>query len=233
MLSGEFKFALVNVNGDHRRAQSGRDLHAEAAHPAHAHPDRDIVGAEASTTDGFPGSGYGVGHDREQSVFDSRRQRFGHGAETSSQDANMGGESSVTVIAGHELMAADGWTSRQAGGARAAGNHGGNDDGAIKPGRSLVAGGDNTPADFMAEHERQSFPRRNAIHGKADIGMADAAARDFDDHLFRRGFERRELPALERLTSRDQAITMGSANMGSVNPHDLPHGRCERGISAG
>jgi hypothetical protein len=55
------------------------------------------------------------------------------------------------------------------------------------------------------------------MHGKADIGVADTAACDFDDDLFRRGFERGKLPALQRLSNRDQAISVGS-----VNRYDSP-----------
>jgi hypothetical protein len=97
----------------------------------------------------------------------------------------MRSESAVAVVAGHELITADGWASRLAGGACSAGNDGGNNDRAIKPGRRLVTGGDNAPADLVAEHERQRFPRRNSIHSEADIGMADAAAGDFYDDLVR------------------------------------------------
>jgi hypothetical protein len=67
----------------------------------------------------------------------------------------MSGKATVSIVAGHELLAADGRSSRPARSTLSTGNDGGNNHGLSKPLKAVFACGYNPPRDFVPQNERK------------------------------------------------------------------------------
>jgi hypothetical protein len=109
----------------------------------------------------------------------------------------MRGETTVPIIAGHELTATDGGASRPAGWTHSTGDHCGNDNGSSQPAADFLACGDDPPGDFVAQDEGKGVARRNPIERKSDVGVANATAGDLHNQLIGAGLQRRQLARLQ------------------------------------
>ena len=89
----------------------------------------------------------------------------------------------MDVVARHLLLAADVRQAALAKIAFAARQHGGDDHGLAEPAFRAFAGSNNAAGDFMPECQRQRMSGANAVVKIAEVGVADAAAGDGDDHL--------------------------------------------------
>lgn len=70
----------------------------------------------------------------------------------------------------------------------------------------------------MPEDERQRVAGRHSVEGKADIRMANAAACNLYDNLFRAGMERRELKRSQTCICRCQLEPVCALNTRSRGP---------------
>jgi hypothetical protein len=57
----------------------------------------------------------------------------------------------------------------------------------------VFARGHDAPGDFVPQDERERMARGDSAVREPDVGVADTAARHFDDDLVSRGNQRREL----------------------------------------
>jgi hypothetical protein len=99
----------------------------------------------------------------------------------------------MPVVAGHELLAADRRPPRFAGCTCFTGNDCRHDDSLADPIGRLFATSNNATGDLMTQDQGEGVTGRNAVNGKADIGVADSASRDFHDYLVVDGLERGQL----------------------------------------
>src|SRR5579863_563622 len=106
-------------------------------------------------------------------------------------------ESAMDIVARHFLIGANGRFAAATGVAGTAGNHGGDDDGAVLPPDSIRSGIDDMTADLVSEGQRQFMFGADPVVVVTEIGVANAASGNFDDHLARSG-RRIELGADER-----------------------------------
>jgi hypothetical protein len=111
-------------------------------------------------------------------------------------------ETSIAIVAGHELIAADGGPSRLAGKTRAARYDCRNDHRAPEPICGFVPRRYHAPADLMPKSKRQSFSRGHAIHCKSNIGVTDTATGDLNNDFFRPRFENGQFESLKRSADR-------------------------------
>jgi hypothetical protein len=101
----------------------------------------------------------------------------------------MAGKSSVSVIARHELFAADRRPPSFARRTCATSNYGGDDHSLVLPLLHLFACSHNPASYFVAQHEREFMPSRHAIKSKADVRMTHTATGDLYDHFVRTRFQ--------------------------------------------
>jgi hypothetical protein len=110
----------------------------------------------------------------------------------------MGGKAAIPVVAGHELLAADGRPAGLTGRTCFTGNDCRDDDGLSDPGPGFLPCGDDTTGDLVTEDQGEGVTGGNAVDGEADIGVADAASRHFHDYLVVDGLERGQVDPVQR-----------------------------------
>ena len=124
----------------------------------------------------------------------------------------MRGETAVAVVAGHELLAADGRAPCFARWTLATWNHSRDDHGLSLPMGDFLTGRDHPTDDFMPEYQWQGMARRNAIECISDVGVADAASRDLDHHLVWPGLQRGKFLEFEALPHAWKPKSVGSVD---------------------
>ena len=87
----------------------------------------------------------------------------------------------------HLLMGADGRLAAPAGVALAARYHRGHDHRPVDPPQCIRAGVDDVAADLVAQRERKLVLGAHTVIVVAEVGMADPAAGNLDQHLVRAG----------------------------------------------
>jgi hypothetical protein len=189
MLFGQGQAVGVNVDGDNGSTERRRQLHPETADSTNSDEHGDVVSRKVGTPNGFQRCGDGVSHDRKSCQVDAFREGFRYCTETPRRNQNVGGESTMPVVSGHELLAADGGLLRFARWTVITRDDRGNDDGPAHPaGRSLACRSD-ASRDLVTQDKRQWVTSGNAVDGETDIGMADSASRHLHDHLVVTGDE--------------------------------------------
>jgi hypothetical protein len=204
MLSRKVETFSIDVDDGDRCAQGGRNLDSEPANAAGSYNYRDIFGTKACPSNSLIGRRHCVCNHRQHLKGDTRRKRFGHGTEAARGHEHVRGKASITVIARHELPAANGRSSGLARRARPARNHGRNNHRPAKPFRSIFSSSNDTSRYFMPQDKRQGVAGWNAVECKAHVCVADAAARNCHDDIARAGVKRRELGWLQRCLRGDQ-----------------------------
>ena len=185
LLADGGELLVADVDRDHRAAKRGCDLRAVAADAADAVDDHEVAFRDAGLHDGLIGSGDRVGDHRDIGEIDAGGLQavLVDNAQTARRDDDVGGEAAVNVVARHFLVRADGRLAAQAGVAAAARDDGGDDHRAVGVPKHVRAGFDDVTADFVAEAERQLVLGAHAVVVVAEVGVADAAAGDFDQHF--------------------------------------------------
>ncbi|MCZ7565415.1 MAG: hypothetical protein M5U08_17860 [Burkholderiales bacterium] len=186
-LSDRRELVGVDIDRDHGRAGCVRDLHAVPADPAHAHHRRQAAGRDAGAHYRLVRRCERVGDHRDVGEREAgfREARLVDLAQPAARHDDVGCESTVDVVAGHLLVAADVRAAALAGPALAAGNHRRDEDGLPDPALGAGAGRTHPPAHLVPERERQCMVGAHAVVIVAEISVADAAAGDFDHHLAR------------------------------------------------
>ena len=148
------------------------------------------------------GRGHGVRHHRDIGKLHTGRSEapLVHRAEPAGRRLDVGAEAALDVVAGHLLPAADGAPAAPAQVALAAGDDGGDDHRPALPFARALAGGDNAPADLVAEGQRQGMVRADTVIKVTEVRVADTAAGDLDHHLAGVRGERIEVRLRHRLS---------------------------------
>jgi hypothetical protein len=131
-------------------------------------------------------------------------------------------KATVTVIARHELLPADGGSARTAGWASSAGNHGGNNHGSPEPTTGVFADCDDPPGDFVPQDKWKGMARWHTIERKPDIGVTDAAARNLDNNFVRARIKNRKFARLQGSVGSVQLESVGPLNTGYHGPLRVP-----------
>ena len=145
--------------------------------------------------------------------------------ESERRNDNMGGKAAMDVIAGHLLVRADGRLAAPACVAMTARDHRRHDDRPVDPPHSVRPGIDDMAADLMPERQRQLMLGAHAIVVVAKIGVADAAACDFDEDFVRPGsrrleFHRRSAARLCPSSSSELLLrSLPASLIGNLQPH--------------
>ena len=134
----------------------------------------------------------------------------------------MRGEAAVSIIAWHELSAANRAPPSRAGGTTATGNHGRHNHRTTLPVRGCRASGYDPPGDFVAQHQRKRMTRRDSVESKADVRMADSAACDLNDDLPGTRLKRGECLKLQWPGLRGQTVAISAADNSQVRPSLAP-----------
>ena len=138
----------------------------------------------------------------------------------------MGCKTPVTVVAGHELLAANRRLGSSAGTAVAAGDHRRDDYAAAFPLGCALARGHNATRDFVPESEWERRARGYTVESEADIGMANAAAGNLYHHFASVRLKSEKFVSLQRLSrsSQTEAVTASVGRQaGNPPPQDGPH----------
>jgi hypothetical protein len=103
----------------------------------------------------------------------------------------------MPVVARHELLTADGGPSRLTGRACFTGNDCRHDDGSADPLGRFHPSGYDTTGNLMTQDQGERVTGGNAVHGEADIGVADPTSRYLHDYLVADGHERGQVDPVE------------------------------------
>jgi hypothetical protein len=212
VLRSQFQLGWIYVDGGDGCAQRSSDLNAKSAYATHADEDCHIIGANSGAAYRLPGCSHCIRDHGETLSTQAGRQWFGHRTQTAGRDTNVSSETTVAIVTGHKLTAADGGPPGPASRTDTARDDSRNDNRASDPSCGFVTGGDYVPADFVPEHERKGLSRRHATHSEANVGVADTTAGNLDNDFFRSGFERWKLNPFQRLTRGHQPIPISSVN---------------------
>src|SRR5581483_727821 len=189
VLGSKLEFLIVNIHRNDGGAEGCRDLYAKSPYAADPDEHGDVLRTDAGAANGFPGSSHGVGDDREKFGGDARGEWFRNRTQSARRNADVGCEAAVAIVAGHELVAADGRPVRATSGASSTGDHGRNNDQAALPIVCLIAGSNYCSADLVSQHDGKRLPRGDSFEGKTYIRVADTTAGNLNDDFVRRGLE--------------------------------------------
>ena len=210
VLADRRELAGVDVDRDDGGAERMRDLHAVAADATGADDHREAPGTDTGATDGLVRRRQRIGDDRDfgERQAGCRKALLVDFAQAAARHHDVGREAAVNVVAGHLLLAADRGKTAAAEIAFATRQHRRHDDGLAEPLRRVRSGGDDAAADLVAERQRRREIGAHAVVEVAEVGVADAAAGDLDDHVGgpRLGAERR---AGERRAGRSHQPAVG------------------------
>ena len=176
------KFFLVDVDRDDDAAHGGRDLRGITADAADAVDDDQIALLDAGLHDRLVGRGHGIGDHRQIGQIDSDAGQavlVDHAQPVRRHD-DVRGKAALNIVARHLLVRADRRLAALAGVAVAARDHRRNNNRAVGEPERIRAGVDDVAADLVPERQRQFVLGAHAVVIIAKIGVADAAAGDFD-----------------------------------------------------
>ena len=201
---------VIDVDRHHRGTEGARHLNAVAANAAGANHHRQTAGCDAGATHGLVRRGECVGDDGDlrQIQTDGGKALFVDFAQATTGHHDMRRKTTLNVVAGHFLCAADRLQSALAQITFTAGQHGRNDHRFAEPGLGASAGCHHVTADLVPQGQGRCDVGSYAIVVIAQIGVTDAAAGNRHHHFSGRGY-RAEGNPLERFAGLVHLPTVG------------------------